>query len=74
MLDASWEDQSRREAMLAVRRGPYKYLAYLPFEPFDQLSLQAVLREELYDLSSDPREFENMIENHPCRSLRFANV
>jgi arylsulfatase A-like enzyme len=71
VLDASWEDGFRRETMLAVRRGPYKYIAYLPFEPFGELSLQAVLREELYDLSSDPNESENMIEHPPVPLAPF---
>ena len=71
VLDASWEDRFRRETMLAVRQGPYKYIAYLPFEPFDNLSLQALLREEFYDLSGDPNESENLIENPPVPLAPF---
>lgn len=69
--DASWEDRLRRETMLSVRRGNYKYIVVIAFEPFEELSLQTVIREELYDLSSDPKEEHNLIEDPPVSLVPF---
>ena len=70
VLDASWEDRFRRETMLAVRQGDLKYIAYLPLLPVEKLSLDKVLREELFDLARDPTESENLLDAlHPADEL-----
>ena len=73
VLDASWEDPERRETMLAVRRGDLKYIAYVPFEPFEKLSLQDVIREELFDVSKDPGEQNNLIDSPPVALAPFRD-
>jgi arylsulfatase A-like enzyme len=69
--DASWEDRLRSETMLSVRRGRYKYIAAIPFAPFEELSLEALISEELYDLASDPKEAHNLIEEPPIPLAPF---
>lgn len=71
VLDASWEDRFRRETMLAVRRGDYKYIAVVPFASFDELSLRSVIREELYDVVNDRGETKNLIEDPPVALAPF---
>ncbi len=59
-MDVSWEDRFRRETLLAVRRGNRKYVAVFPYGAPEKVSWSSVLREELYDLESDPLEQENL--------------
>jgi hypothetical protein len=54
-MDVSWEDRFRRETMLSVRQGDRKYVAVFPYGPPEEISWSSLLREELYDLESDPR-------------------
>ncbi|HEY7699244.1 MAG TPA: sulfatase, partial [Vicinamibacteria bacterium] len=63
VMDVSWEDRFRRETMLSVKRENRKYVAVFPYrngQPED-LSWTSLLREELYDLESDPLEEKNLL-------------
>ena len=60
LMDVSWEDRFRRETMLSVRRGDRKYVAVFPYRPPEEPSWSSLLREELYDLESDPLEEMNL--------------
>ena len=71
VADASWEDRFRRETMLSVRRGDFKYIAVFPFVPFEEMSLDTVAREELYDLANDPSEAHNLIDDPPIALVPF---
>ncbi len=61
LMDVSWEDRFRREMMLSVRRGDRKYVAVFPYGPPEELAWSSLLREELYDLESDPLEESNLM-------------
>jgi arylsulfatase A-like enzyme len=60
LMDVSWEDRFRRETMVSVRRGDRKYVAVFPYVASEELSWSTLLREELYDLASDPLEKKNL--------------
>jgi arylsulfatase A-like enzyme len=60
LLDVSWEDRFRSETMLSVRQGERKYVAVFPYGSPEEISWPSLLREELYDLESDPREEKNL--------------
>lgn len=47
--------------MLSVRRGDRKYVAVFPYGPPEELAWSSLLREELYDLESDPLEESNLM-------------
>jgi arylsulfatase A-like enzyme len=66
LMDVSWEDRFRREAMLSVRRGDRKYVAVFPYGPPEELAWSLLLREELYDLESDPLEEKNLAAALPA--------
>jgi arylsulfatase A-like enzyme len=60
VMDVSWEDRFRRETMVSVRRGARKYVAVFPYGSPEEISWSSLLREELYDVESDPLEKRNL--------------
>jgi hypothetical protein len=72
--DTTWEDRSRRETMLSVRIDDMKYIAVFPFVPLEELSLRALIREELYDLTNDPKEEHNLIGSPSVDPRPFRKI
>jgi arylsulfatase A-like enzyme len=60
VMDVSWEDRFRRETMLSVKQGKWKYVAVFPYGSPQELTWSSLVREELYDVEGDPREEENL--------------
>jgi len=71
VTDVSWEDRFRQETMLSVRSGDRKYIAVFPYGSPEELSWSSILREELYDLASDPREENNLIGDPETEAAPF---
>jgi arylsulfatase A-like enzyme len=76
VMDVSWEDRFRRETMLSVKRGNRKYVAVFPLKPHgptEDLRWSSLLREELYDLESDPMEEKNLLPGLEAEAAPFRD-
>jgi arylsulfatase A-like enzyme len=59
--------------LISLRKQNLKYIATLR-GPFDQISLDDLLAEEIYDIASDPQELENLVEERDYSTEDFREV
>jgi len=59
--EITWESPRDTARKVSLRMEKYKYIATLTGPPGDDLAVDRIFREELYDLTRDPAEKQNLL-------------
>ena len=61
--EVTWHRDGPNFMKVAVRNGDHKYISSFRTRSDDKLTVDAILDEELYDLSNDPGELVNLLQD-----------